>query len=169
MNPTYVQIGIAIATILGSGVVSAAVSHHFTTRRAEREFRRKKTEELFLAFHGYCTLLSSQNVVWPQVMDGTLTYNQALDINADRKDKDFAHFENVEMLVSLYFPTLRPIWTEVLSVRDQINRIRGDFKKQYKIYGPDPSFIRPFCDTVLSLDGKEKAFKDHLAEIYRRL
>jgi hypothetical protein len=165
----YIQIGIALATILGSGVVSAMVNHHFTTAREEREFRRKKVEALFLAFHGYCSLLTSRNLVWPKVMDGSIDYNKALDLTRSPSEKDYAHFETVEMLVMLYFPALEPAWKGVLKVRDRINSIQSDFKHRYEVAGPDSSFIRPFCEAVLSLDKVEESFKEQLTLISRQI
>jgi hypothetical protein len=163
MDPILVQIGIAAATILGSGVVSAMVNHRFTARRAEIEFRRKKMEELFLAFHGYCSQIATLNVVWPKVMNGELSYNEALDLNSNHSERGRDHFENVEMLVSLYFPDLSGPWREVLAVRDRINEVKGDFKQAYKIGGPDPAFVQPFWTVLQSLEPAEKAFKDQLA------
>lgn len=162
MDPLYVQIGVAAATVLGSGVVSAAVNHRFTTNRAEKEFLRKKMEELFLAFHGYCTQISVLNLIWPRVMKGEVSYNEALESNANVNNRWEASFENVEMLISLYFPDLAPGWKKVLDVRDQMNRMKGDFKKRYQIAGPDQAFVEPFWDALLSLETAEKSFKDEL-------
>jgi len=76
MTALEVQLIISVATILCSGVISAIVTHRLASSRAERDFRRKKLEELFVAISRYCNKLATANIMWPRVMRGELDYNQ---------------------------------------------------------------------------------------------
>jgi hypothetical protein len=170
LDPTHIQLGIAAASILGSGVVSAIVSHAFTSRRAMRDVKRSKAEALYIAVHGYCNLIAAQNIVWPRVMRGELTYDKALDINSEgRRERDYLHHENAEMLISLYFPSLEKEWSCILKVRDRINEIRSVFKEEYCARGPSDRFLKAFLDAMHSLGPAESEFKVRLAKIVKRI
>jgi hypothetical protein len=164
MTATEVQLTVSIATILCSGVISAIVTHKLSTSHAEREFRRKKLEELYFAVHTYCTKLFSANIMWPQVMRGEITYDEGNDLiikNHDRQDKSH---DIAQMLVNIYFPELRPHLQAILKRRDQINRIHSEFKKSYR-GEPCHSFLKPFLAELSGIDVDEKALTDELFRI----
>jgi hypothetical protein len=170
MTPTEIQIIISIATILCSGVVSAVVTHKLSTGRAEREFRRKKLEELFFAVHTYCTKLFSRNIVWPQVMRGKISYDDANGLIIQNHDKQDKSHDVMEMLVNIYFPELRPHLLGILNRRDQINTIYGEFTKSYKRQENCECYIQPFLDELSAIDTDEKAMTNsifRLSEKYR--
>jgi hypothetical protein len=55
-----------LAIILGSGALSAFLTHFLTTGVAEKHFRREKLEQLYLAGRKYCeTSLDSADSVFP--------------------------------------------------------------------------------------------------------
>src|SRR5438105_6769249 len=108
MTATELQLLISIATILCSGVISAIVTHKLSTGRAEREFRRKKLEALFMAVHTYCNKLFTANLMWPRVMRGEIDYNQGLDIFIKNHSEKDDSAEIAIMLINIYFPELRP-------------------------------------------------------------
>jgi hypothetical protein len=166
---TYIQIAISIATILGSGVVSAIVAHKFTVSRAEREFRRKKLEELFLAADRYCRHLMTWNMVWTPVMKGDLDYNQGLDVQLQNKDKLTQDYEVIDMLVALYFQELRTDLDKILSRRDKTNEIHSAFRKTYEQQGETEQYIKPFNAQLLQLTSDEKSFKAKVVELANKL
>lgn len=103
MTGTELQLLISIATILCSGVISAIVTHKLSTGRAEREFRRKKLEELFMAVHTYCNKLFTANIMWPRVMRGEIDYNQGLDIFIKNNSEKDNSADTAVMLINIYF------------------------------------------------------------------
>ena len=166
MTTTEVQLAVSLATILCSGVISAIVTHKLSTGRAEREFRRKKLEELFFAVHTYCNKLISANLVWPRVMSGEITYDEANELNIKNHDKQDKSYEIAQMLVNIYFPQLRPQLKAILKRRDQINQIRSEFKKIYQQRGePCESFIKPFVAELKGMEADETALTDELFRI----
>jgi hypothetical protein len=77
---TSAQLVVSLMTIAFSGLVSAVVTHQLSTSRQERDFRRKKLEELYLAVVGFCTSIQTANIVWLPVMRGDFAYNTGLDL-----------------------------------------------------------------------------------------
>lgn len=166
MDPTAAQISISVGTIICSGVASAYVNHKLTSGRLERDLRRQKLEELYMAAHGYCKLLGIYNMVWPRVMKGELDYNQALDINRENAKPEPKYLETSSMLVNIYFRSLRPHLDAILRCRDDINKIQGDFKKDYEQAGePDEAFLRPFLKAFLQIDQVEAQFDEALFKV----
>jgi hypothetical protein len=166
VTPTEVQLIVSLATILSSGVLSAIVTHKLSTGRAEREFRRKKLEELFIAVHTYCNKLFSVNIVWPRVMKGEIDYNQGLElVIKNQGEKEDSGFDAATMLVNIYFPELRPRLQAILQRRDQINQIHSEFKQSYQQGRPCGSFLKPFLAELSAIDADEKALTDDLFRI----
>lgn len=165
----YTQIIIALLTILGSGVVTAIVTHRLATSRQEREFKRKKLEELYLALHGFCTLFGTWSIVWPQVMEGEMEYNQALDIQLQNKTgKDARYLETATMLINIYFPSLRNRLAALLKCRDEANAVLRVFKSLYKESGPTAetaAFVGPFSKAMLSFDAAHQDLNESLFKL----
>jgi hypothetical protein len=162
-----IQLVISIATILSSGVVSAIVTHKLSTGHAEREFRRKKLEELFMAVHTYCTKLFTANIMWPRVMRGEIDYNEGLDIFMKGHGEKDTSAETAIMLINIYFPELRPGLDAIFQRRDQINRIQSEFKRTYQRDEPCDSFVRPFLAELAAIDTDEKNLTDELFRVSR--
>jgi hypothetical protein len=145
MTPTEIQIIISIATILCSGVVSAVVTHKLST-------------------------LFSRNIVWPQVMRGKISYNDANGLIIQNHDKQDKSHDVMEMLVNIYFPELRPQLLGILNRRDQINAIYGEFTKSHNREENCECYIQPFLDELSAIDTDEKAMTNsifRLSEKYR--
>lgn len=71
---------------------TAVVNYWLTERKAKRDLRRTKLEELFLAFARWEKIVSADSIVFHRVMVGKLDYNQALDIvNEDKESTDGSH------------------------------------------------------------------------------
>jgi hypothetical protein len=158
------QILLSFITILCSGVVAAIVTHKLNARRDEREFMRKKLEELFSAVHGYNILFVSRNMLWPRVMSGDMDYDRVLDINAEDKSGSPAHYENLQMLINIYFPEFLPRLGKMLESRDAINGIKASFQKDYQSGVRTQEYCRPFDEKLLEFEARCDEFKQ---EIYR--
>src|ERR1035437_4500616 len=148
MTALEIQLIVSLATILCSGVVSAIVTHKLSSGRAEREFKRRKLEELYIAVHRYCTKLVTANIVWPEVMRGKIDYNQALDLFIKNNSEKDESSRTAMMIINIYFSELLPSFEAILRQRDEINRIQSDFKKVYQRGEPYDSFLQPFLDEI---------------------
>jgi hypothetical protein len=170
MTPTEIQLIVSIATITGSGVISVIIAHKLAAGRAEREFRRKKLEEVFMATHRFCITLFSANFIWTKVMSKEIDYNQALEIFIENNSgKDDNHHDVAVMLINIYFPELKPSFNAILDRRNRINLIHRGFKEAYK-QGLDCSlFLKPFHQELKGIDEDEKKLADKLFKISESL
>ncbi len=127
------QVILGLLTIVMSGVVAAVVTFRLNARREDRQFRRERLEHLFQAFVGFCKLLEVTWSPYISVMTGKIDYNQALDMTiASRKD-DERHFENIEMLVAIYWPDLQSHVDALKTVRDDASSLLREHKARYKV------------------------------------
>jgi hypothetical protein len=120
--PTVVASG--LVTLVTSGLGTAVVNYWLTERKAKRDLRRTKLEELFLAFARWEKIVSADSIVFHRVMVGKLDYNQALDIVNEDKESTEPTFDTIEMLSSLYFPELNSAFQRVLKSLDHLNEIK---------------------------------------------
>jgi hypothetical protein len=163
------SIWLGILTIIGSGVVSAIVTYKLNLVKSEREFRKQKLQELYLAFHRFNIALGSHNIVWLPVMEGKMDFNKALEIIIENAPKHTGHWEELCMLVDLYFPEMDKHSKRIIEIRDILNAIQRDFKMAYERGLETNSFLKPFSDTILLLDSSEKEFKKELSTLASKL
>jgi len=176
-----------IYTALGSVVITAVVTllavyvanrgnmnrmllqfkHEKSTRRSEQ--LRQKLEEVYVLTEKFVTQLSIHWMLYMQVMDGGLTYNQALDIGNDRK-VDAPVYDRLEMLVDLYFPELHESFAEIIQHRDAANKILAEHKRNYKAGDFDGNcYVKPMRDILLGVDTAVKRFKESVVLQERKL
>ena len=73
-----IQIGLSVATIGASGVVSGIVTYRLNALRDTRRMRREKLEQLFRAHAGFTTQMEISWIPYMAVMGGRIDYNAAL-------------------------------------------------------------------------------------------
>ena len=169
MTTTEIQLVVSVATILCSGVISAIVAHKLSSGRAEREFNRKKLEELYIAVHRYCAKLFTANMVWSEVMRGKIDYNQGLELFIKSHGEKDESQQTAMMIINIYFPQLRPSFDVILQQRDRINGIHSDFKAAYLRGEPCGSFVQPFLQELKGIDDGEKKLMEELFRISKSL
>ena len=57
-----------LVTLIGSGFVTAVVNYWLAERKAKRDLRRTKLEELFLAFARWEKIVSGDSIVFYRLM-----------------------------------------------------------------------------------------------------
>jgi len=163
---------IALLTICGSGVVSAYVTHKLNQNEAERRLRLEKLEKLHTCVYEYCRMMFALNASWLGVMKGDYDYNRGLDmIEETRTETDNEQFRGAEMLVSIYFPSLKIYWQRIIAHRDKINIAVGAFREDYKKNGPRPEhrqYMKPLSALLEGIDGVEEEFKQQLFSVAER-
>jgi hypothetical protein len=100
--PVIVQIALGLITIAGSGVVVQWLN----ARQAHRDFLRGKLETLFEAFSKYQQICLSTISIWSLVVNGKMTYQEALARDEKELQSVPDYFATVQMLIYLYFPDL---------------------------------------------------------------
>lgn len=118
---TVTQVIIPLLTIGFSGILSAYIAHHLATTRADREFRLKRLEELFLSLTRFSKHYTVAVTPYLLVMRGQNTLAAVQEIiDKQTTSEDAQHLENIEMLIKIYFPSLNPHFDRILRLRDQI-------------------------------------------------
>ncbi|MBE0374751.1 hypothetical protein PFLA_a3651 [Pseudoalteromonas flavipulchra NCIMB 2033 = ATCC BAA-314] len=103
-----------------------------------------------------------------QVMEGELTYNQALDLTLEG---NYSHNpERVFLIMDMYFPELRESFTMVEKSNTKIREIQNAFKLQYKQGNPSGrNWLPMFQDALEALSSSAKNFEEHVTSIARKI
>lgn len=102
-------------------------------KQKNEELKRERLEELYVQSKKYLNMLIMHYVPFRDVMNGEISFNQALDINIENgKTNDFEP-HRVSMLIDLYFPELKLSFNSILELRDKLNILVDDYKEQYKL------------------------------------
>ncbi|WP_060602788.1 hypothetical protein [Aureimonas altamirensis] len=128
-----------IATVLSSGVVAALTSFLMAARRDLHLSRQQKAEQLYIAADTFYRDLGGHLIgLLPIIKDRGSIYSGS-DIAPDPAKSR----ANVEMLISFYFPNIRPAW-------DQLDRARAAAVHAMIEYDKGRAGVREY-DAALSL------------------
>src|SRR5260221_13458674 len=116
-------------TLSGSGLGTAVVNYWLTERKAKRDLRRTKLEELFLAVNAWGNLMGSHSVTIHSVMIGKLEYDQANDLIIDSLKSAEKTAGRMEMLINLYFKELKHDFEVLHESRRRLNATRMAHKQ----------------------------------------
>ncbi len=100
-------------------------------RASAEAHRRENLEELIVALKQWIEALVGEHMFYIRVMEGVLTYNQALDLTIKHAgDMKYDH-NRFETLIALYFPKLTDPFLSVRNIQDKINDVRENFRNLY--------------------------------------
>jgi hypothetical protein len=108
-------------------------------KKRNEELLRDRLEELYVLSNKFLDRLVSRYVPYRAVMMGQISYDQALDIALEHGSKRDFEPHRVTMLIDLYFPSIKPDFQEILTIRDKLNNIVESHKEQYKTGDTDGS------------------------------
>lgn len=103
----------------------ARLSHENAKER--REVLRSRLEELYALVGDWSRNFVIYHTTFRRVMDGKITYNDALDITIKNHSKFDAN--RLFTLVDLYFPESRPEFETIKELRSEANAIQSEFKE----------------------------------------
>lgn len=142
--PSQAWIALA-AAILSSGMTLLGVwlSNRATNQRLKLQLEhdqkikhedlvRNRLEELYVESKRYQNHLCSHYFPYRQVMQGELTFNQALDLTISSGEKVKFDPNRVTLLIHMYFPEVQPAFDDIMTVREKLNEIISGYKWQYK-------------------------------------
>jgi len=141
--PTVAVTG--IVTLVGSGFGTALVNYWLSERKAKREQRLAKLEQLFSATRRYGGIHRAALVRFHAVMLGKHAFQDAED-NYDRVGKersDEEAYAQIQMLIDFYYPELRPQLEKFLSSRKSVFETFNAFREEYKRGGSVTQFAAP--------------------------
>ena len=151
--PTVIVSG--LVTLIGSGIGTAVVNYWLAERRARRELRRTKLEELFLAFTSWSQRVIPVWITQYAKKTGKLPHDAANDHESeDPREAGGQKFDVVEILISLHFPELRASFQAILQCRQKI----GDMLFVHESVTAFPGEMKKF-------NAAEKLLKDQIAQL----
>lgn len=152
---TPFQAAVSLLTIVMSGVVASVVTSKLNTMRADREFRRKRLEDVFRAVVGFRRQLECGWSPYMSVMTGKIDYNKALDMTIAAGAKEERNLEEAEMLVAIYWPQFDSLLNTLKQIRDDGADLLAEHKRRYK---DGNTHDRESFDTLGKLVSRLEAF-----------
>jgi hypothetical protein len=131
----------------------------------ERDATRQRREQLYVECRRYFGDVVSYFLPYRAVMEGRLTFNEALDMTINRESPRERDPHHVFMLVDFYFPEFRSDLQEITGIRDRLNEIVHGFKERYGAGDTDGSrWLTIFQPEFESLGQKMEAFEALVAD-----
>lgn len=130
------------------------------------ELLRLRLEELYVVANKYLSTLVTHYFPFQMVMNGEITFNQALDLVIEKGSSKDYEPHRVTMLIDLYFPEIKPEFQKIIDVREKLNGIVDGYKNQYKTGNPDGSkWIIAFRPLLEEIAQRADAFDQHITKI----
>lgn len=131
-----------IFTLLGVWLANRSSLKQLTVKlqhesdRDTREASRKRLEELYSLMGMWRYEIATHYLPFLRVMDGEISYNEALDITLKKDGTVDAN--RMFTLAELYFPSAHGALEAIFGYRDKAASLHSDFKARYKMNG-EPS------------------------------
>lgn len=125
-----------VFTLLGVWLANRSSLKQLTVKlqhesdRENREALRARLEELYSLVGRWAGDVVIHHTTYRKVMEGELTYNQALDFMINKKLSVDAN--RMFTLAELYFPSAHKALEELKQMRDEAASIQSDFKRVHK-------------------------------------
>ena len=164
---------VILASILSSGVVASIISASLTDAKEKRLLRRQKIEEIYL---GAAAWLSSAEIVflrYLRVCEGSLTYNQVLDMEIANGAPASDHHLRMRMNIEMYEHGLVAALRTVENELGQMNRLRSAVRGCYDETGQASELEDTYREQLLRFgkagDALKRAIIERGSEIGREL
>lgn len=128
----------ALATLFGvliaqrGGIRRLRISLENEKNTRKNDLLRQRIEELYLLSSQFATQLFSHYLPYLSVMENQMTYNQALDQTIEQGKAIRYDFNRIDMIIDLYFLSIREHYECLLQQRDRANEILAAHKREYK-------------------------------------
>ena len=161
----------ALSTLAGVYITNRLTYDRLTVQleyeqaRERERFLRERLEELHVLIAEWIIFVAVFHLPITKVMRGEISYNAALDL-INEHELTPPNFQRMEMVVELYFPTLRDKYNQLMKARDELSSIVDAHKEQYRIGQTDGSaFRRPFMAAQLAVDARATELKAEIAKL----
>ena len=131
---------------------------------------REKGEELYELMDKWLIAITCNGLNLSAVMQGKLTYNQYLDLLIEGNQSNQLNFGRIEMLIDVYFPTVRENYDHLIKRRDQINKIESAHKQAYKSGNTDGTqYLDSYTKAQLAMGDQGDILKQKIIECIRAI
>jgi hypothetical protein len=126
---------IALAGVILAQLIALLLSSRERKWKLADEKRLRlveRGEELCSLVWGWQKSQDAPFLYYRMAMDGTIDYNNALDAVNESAKGDMVKVERIELIVDVYFPSLRSIWRAAHSAASSAMSVERDFRSRYK-------------------------------------
>ncbi len=124
----FTLLGVWLANRSSLRQLTVKLQHESDQER--REVVRARLEELYSLIGRWAGEVVIHHTTYRKVMEGELTYNQALDLSI--KNKPSIDANRMFTLAELYFPSAHQALEELKELRDKAASIQTNFKQKYR-------------------------------------
>ncbi len=142
-------------------------SHERSTKKSE--LLRERGEELYMLFDQWLIGLANYYLNISAVMQGKITYNDHYDLMKQNVSKEF-NYGRIEMLIDVYFSSIRPAYDAVILARTNLNKIATNHKHSYERGCVDGAeYLSPFVGAQKSIEKLGDDAKRQIIEAIRAI
>ena len=141
--------GVIFTSIVSSSAVAAIISSSYAEEKERWVLRRSKIEEIYLSSSTWLKFVVGHFLRYISICDGTLTFNQVLDM--ELKDPDKAIGEQhlkMKMNVEMYERSLLPALRRVERDLESLSKMRMALKGCYVETAQATEFMSPLRDQI---------------------
>ena len=140
------------------------------SKQREIELLRNRGEELYELLDKWLKLLAGYYLRRTSVMQNKLTYNECLELDIKDGKENTSNYGRIAMLIDVYFPSTRSAYDKIIEYRTELNKIEGEFKRNYKNGEVDGvPFIKSHVQSQISIDKAGEELKMLVLEKIRTL
>jgi hypothetical protein len=165
------EVIVPLLTLLLSGVVATLVTYWLAKLAQRRELLRTKLEEAYMACDTFCRSLGMHYLSYFPLYKGEVSLAEHNDFSLDRgTPDDVSAFRRLEMVVHIYATSALPAYNELLSVRDELAKLRVEHRSRY-LGGETstPDLVPRLNDALARIDVAERSIKKAITKAARRL
>jgi len=155
----------ALVSILFGSVAAAIVSHLLAISRAEKEYRLKKLEELFIAVQFWCNHLKKVYFNLSEVAAGHVTWNDGLLRNVPRIEEAEKSYATALMLSNVFFKDLTFVLEQITKLVDELYVVRTQFKANHQDGRAMPEYVTQFGQGVNRFEQLQNEFNEKLYQV----
>jgi hypothetical protein len=150
----------AVVSVLFGSVAAAIVSHFLAISRADKEYRLKKLEELFIAVQFWCNHLKKVYFNLGEVAAGHLPWNEARLRDLPRIEQAEASYATALVLSNVFFKDLTFPLEQISKFVDELWMLRTQFKAIHGDFHPLPDYVTQFGEGMNRLQHLQNEFNE---------
>ncbi len=160
--------GVLLTNRSNTARLKMQLDHDAGQRKAQ--VLRDRGEELYVLVENWLNSFSGHYLNISFVMQGKLTYDQALDLDKEALGRSGLQFSRIALLIDIYFPGSRSGYDQMINARTKVNKVECAFKHAYDRGDFDgEKFLRPYVEAQKEIEAAGEVLKDKLIEAIRAI
>jgi hypothetical protein len=155
--------GVLLTNRSSTARLTIQLDHEAESRKAQT--LRERGEELYVLMQNWLTFFANHYLRLSQVMKGSLTYNQFLDLEIEAANHNPMEFPRIELLIDIYYPSARQAYDAIMARRADIVKIEGAHHRAYQAGDTDGTrFLKAYVQAQKAVEAAGETFKVELTK-----